>query len=91
VSLSAHKPRVRYSDLGHCKLGEEAKVIPVDHPRTSLNGGWTTTTVVQHIQPQTEGPVFETRNTVYVPLEEEPEDDAVLDSEVLRDLAHEHS
>jgi hypothetical protein len=73
MSLSAHKPRVQYSDLGYCKLGEEAKVWPLNHPVPRLNGAWVTTTLVQHIQPTSEGPVFETRNTVYMPVPQEPE------------------
>lgn len=64
------KPTVRYIDLGFCELGCRAMVIPLDHysPRIT-NRRWVTTSTVLAITPGVDGPTFETRRTIYVPVE----------------------
>lgn len=64
------KPEIRYSDMGTCLIGRGADVYLRDHPSVKLpeGGAWVTTSEVLGFVRQTmNGPVFETRNTIYLP------------------------
>ena len=64
------KPRIHYSDLGKLEVGRAALVIPVDHPMACANFHWVTTSRVLGVLYQAPGgPVFETRNSIYLPAE----------------------
>lgn len=63
------KPRVRYADVGPVVEGRAASCIPVDHPNFEINNKWILTTPVLKVIRQANGPVFETRNTIYWPAE----------------------
>jgi len=59
---------VRYIDCAGVKVGKQAYVMCLDHPRLE-NRVWLRTSVVRLIQPSPIGPLFTTRNTLYVPHE----------------------
>ena len=57
---SSGKRRITYTDLAYCKEGEGARVY-------IRNNGWFRTTPVIEIVPHCDGPVFETKNSIYWP------------------------
>lgn len=65
------KPKVRYIDVGFVTVGDSALVLPLDHPSDTVsNTTWARTSPVQKILYQaSNGPVFETLNTVYLPAD----------------------
>lgn len=54
------KRRVTYTDLARCEVGHSAQVY-------IRSQGWFRTTKVIEIVPHCDGPVFETRNSIYWP------------------------
>lgn len=76
------KPKVRYADVGFVTPGFSATVLPLDHPSDTVsNTTWARTSPVQKILYQSSnGPVFETLNTIYLSadtIEHVPEASAV--------------
>lgn len=65
------KPQVRYKDLSFLRVGLPAMVMPIDHPSEFVsNHVWATTSTVQAIlYESSNGPVFETENTIYLPAD----------------------
>lgn len=65
------KPKVRYADVGFVAPGFSATVRPLDHPSDLVsNKTWVRTTPVQKIlYHSSNGPVFETLNTIYLPAD----------------------
>lgn len=67
--MAAAKRRVIYVDLARCEVGERAQVY--------IKGqGWFSTSPVVEIMPHCDGPVFETRNSIYWPA---PTDGSPID------------
>lgn len=63
------KPIVRYTPThaDYIELGMPARVLPIDHPSDRVsNTDWVRTSLVERIGENGE---FETRNTVYKPVE----------------------
>lgn len=56
------KPVVRYRERVIWGLGKKAFVTPIDHPKTELNGKFSTTSTVVAYDALS----FETKNTRYV-------------------------
>lgn len=68
------KQTVKYIDLGFCVVGCPARVVPLNHPHQFVkNREWATTSPVQSLTWTPNGPVFETLNTIYVPVDEDDE------------------
>lgn len=66
---SSIKRKVTYTDLAFCEEGQSARVY--------IKGqGWFRTTKVIEIVPHCDGPVFETRNSIYWPA---PTDGSPID------------
>jgi hypothetical protein len=66
------KPQVQYADIGDCRIGENAYVFLKQHPSLPLpvGGTWVhTSEVLGFIRHEANGPVFETRNSIYRPAE----------------------
>ena len=67
------KPQIRYADLGNCLIGRRADVFVRTHPsvpRIPVGGAWITTSeVLGFLRHEANGPVFETRNSIYRPEE----------------------
>ena len=63
-----NKPRVRYIDAAGVKIGQSASVYTEEHMRLR---GWLRTTSVLNIKESGDGPIFETRNTIYEPHSDE--------------------
>jgi hypothetical protein len=61
-----NKPRVKYVDCMPPQLFHTVWVYTRNHYRPQLHG-WVRTSQVQSIVATPNGPVFETRNTVYEP------------------------
>ena len=62
-----NKPVVHYEPVDWpCDIvvGWRADVIPIDHPRTHLNGAWATTSTIVSVEEGTGN--FETKNTKYI-------------------------
>ena len=68
--LNLLKPEVEYADLMKCVIGYPAIVYTVDHPNLTTKHKWRKTSPVVRITQHTpNGPVFETRNSIYKPEE----------------------
>lgn len=77
--ITLTKPEIRYVDLGNCRKGESADVClrAGEHPHEyrfgalpGTDGGtiWVkTSAVLGFIRHTFNGPVFETRNSIYLP------------------------
>ncbi len=65
MSLSSTKPRVHYTEIDSCRLGDHAYCFVIDHPR--LAPEWIYTSRVEHIARDGREPIFETRNSIYLP------------------------
>lgn len=77
------KPIVQYIDLAFCVVGCPAVVLPFDHPGEYVsNRTWAKTTPVESIDWRSAGPVLETLNTIYVPVESDGESVAAKTNEV---------
>jgi hypothetical protein len=61
-----NKPRVKYVDCMPVQTDDSATVYTRDHYKPKLSG-WIRTSNVKSIVFTPNGPVFETRNTVYEP------------------------
>ena len=59
---------VHYSDLGFCVVGCPADVMPLDHPNVP-RGQWARTTPIVTMEWTAQGPLFTTRNNLYVPCD----------------------
>lgn len=77
------KQTVKYIDLAFCIIGFPATVVPLNHPSDLVsNRVWATTSTVQSITWTPNGPVFETLNTIYVPVDEDDEHIVLKTNEV---------
>lgn len=57
---------VQYADIDlRIVRGQPAHLIPVDHPRSELNGHWVTTSPVVAVRPGINGPIVETVYSLY--------------------------
>lgn len=64
------KPTVHYKEVSAIVIGESTYVFPVDHPSSYVsNTTYTRTSKVVAHDPETGR--FETKNTIYVPLNEQ--------------------
>ena len=64
------KPEIEYANLARCVIGHEAIVYTVEHPRLVTKYRWRITSpVLRFIRHEANGPVFETRNSIYRPEE----------------------
>ena len=64
------KPVVKYSDLSKCVIGHRAIVYTAEHSRLATKyKGRITSPVLRFIRHEANGPVFETRNSIYRPEE----------------------
>ncbi len=71
MSLSSTKPRVHYTEIDSCRLGDHAHCFVIDHPK--LAPEWVYTSRVEHIARDGREPIFETRNSIYLPAERDEE------------------
>ena len=64
------KPEIEYADLMKCVIGYPAIVYTVDHPNLATKHQWRKTSpVLGFLRHEANGPVFETRNSIYKPEE----------------------
>ena len=66
------KPQIRYADIGDCHIGASAFIFLKKHPSLPLpeGGEWVyTSEVLGFLRHEANGPVFETRNSIYKPEE----------------------
>ena len=65
------KAIVQYSELaGLPSTGGSVLIKPIDHPNERLNGKWVRTSEIQEVGSTSQGPVFETLNSIYIPWHE---------------------
>ncbi len=73
------KQVVFYSAIDYCQVGSRASVVVVSHPRAGfngiVNGGPVLTSVVQRILEHGAKPMFETKNSLYSPIEKWKEEE----------------
>jgi hypothetical protein len=83
------KPKIQYSDLGRCLVGECASVFLRAHPHLIIKEGgeWVTTSRVQSLRPTANGPIFVTLNSIYLPLDAHFSDPPFTYSDKLPKLA----
>lgn len=65
------KTKIEYSDLGTCVIGKRAYVFLRQHPKLKLPAGGTwvfTSNVLGFLKAGSNGPTFETMDSVYAPV-----------------------
>lgn len=65
------KNKIEYSDLGTCVIGKRAHVFLRQHPTVKLPEGGTwvfTSAVLGFLKTGSNGPIFETMNSIYTPF-----------------------
>lgn len=83
------KPTYHYVDIGHFKVGERADVLLREHKVVFPYPVWVPTSkVVGLIVNTTDGPVFETMNSIYRPYATDDTPPVVVKQEVVNEIGY---